>query len=47
MVVEIVDGTAALERFLDSAAPMLEGHPVLVTLEHAHVVHYRGGESRR
>jgi len=43
VVIEIVDREEALENFLDGAAHMLEGHPVLVTLERAHVVHYRGG----
>jgi PII-like signaling protein len=44
VVVEIVDAPDALERFLETIAPMLAGHAVRVTLERAHVVHYRGGE---
>jgi len=43
IVIEIVDSQEAIDRFLDGAASMLEDHPVLVTLERAHVVHYRGG----
>ena len=43
VVVEIVDGEEALERFLAAIAPMLSGHPVRMTLERARVVHYRGG----
>jgi PII-like signaling protein len=44
MVLEFVDREEVLQRFLADVAPMLEGHGVLVTLERAHVVHYRGGE---
>ena len=43
VVLEIVDRAESIDQFLDRAAPMLEDHPVLVTLERAHVVHYRGG----
>ncbi len=43
VVVEIVDTDEAVRAFLERAAPMLEGRPVRVTLERAHVVHYRGG----
>lgn len=43
VVVEIVDAEEALQRFLDAAAPMLEDHAVIVTLERAHVVRYRAG----
>lgn len=46
VVVEIVDREEALNQFLDAAAPMLEDHPVIVTLERAHVVHYRSGSKR-
>ena len=44
VVVEIVDREEALDRFLAAVEPMLAAHPMLVTLERAHVVHYRGGE---
>ena len=44
VVVEIVDREEALLGFLAAVEPMLAGHPVFVTLERAHVVHYRGGE---
>ncbi len=44
VVVEIVDCEEALLGFLAAVEPMLAGHRVLVTLERAHVVHYRGGE---
>lgn len=44
VVVEVVDEGSKLERFLELVAPMITGHHVLVTLERAHVVHYRGGE---
>lgn len=44
VVVEIVDEELKLQRFLELVEPMLTGHHVLVTLERAHVVHYRGGE---
>jgi len=47
VVVEIVDEEVKLCRFLETVAPMLAGHHVLVTLERAHVVHYRGGEKGR
>jgi PII-like signaling protein len=43
VVVEIVDREEALRSFLDEVEPMLAGKPALVTLERAHVVHYRGG----
>ncbi|HEY6194027.1 MAG TPA: DUF190 domain-containing protein [Candidatus Eisenbacteria bacterium] len=46
VVVEIVDGEEKLLQFLATAEPMITGHRVLVTLERAHVVHYRGGEKR-
>jgi len=44
VVVEIVDQEEKLLRFLEMVEPMITGHHVLVTLERAHVVHYRGGE---
>jgi hypothetical protein len=44
VVVEIVDEDAKLQRFLELVEPMVTGQHVLVTLERAHVVHYRGGE---
>ena len=44
VVVEIVDEESKLQRFLELAEPMITGHHVLVTLERAHVVHYRGGK---
>jgi PII-like signaling protein len=44
VVVEFVDRPESLDRFLEGVAPMLEGQPVIITLERAHVVHYRGGE---
>jgi hypothetical protein len=44
VVVEIVDEEEKLQRFLETVEPMITGHHVLVTLERAHVVHYRGGE---
>jgi len=47
VVVEIVDEEAKLHRFLETVEPMLTGHHVLVTLERAHVAHYRGGEKER
>ena len=47
VVVEIVDREDALQRFLAQVEPMLVGHQVMVTLERAHVVHYRGGETKR
>ena len=43
VVVEMVDREEHLERFLAAVEPMLAGHAVRVTLERAHVVHYRGG----
>jgi len=46
VVVEIVDAEEALQRFLATIAPMLAGHAVRVTLERAHVVHYRGGDEK-
>ena len=46
VVLEIVDSEEALDRFLEAAAPMLEGHPAIITLERAHVVHYRSGGPR-
>ena len=42
VVVEIVDQDSKLERFLTTVEPMLAGHPVLITLERAHVVRYGG-----
>jgi PII-like signaling protein len=44
VAVEIVDREESLLAFLATVEPMLAGHPVLVTLERAHVVHYRGGD---
>jgi PII-like signaling protein len=44
VVVEIVDEDAKLQRFLTLVEPMLAGHHVLVTMERAHIVQYRGGE---
>ncbi|MGE5177892.1 MAG: DUF190 domain-containing protein [Bacteroidota bacterium] len=44
VVVELVDRPDLLERFLADAASMLHGQPVIVTLERARVVRYRGGE---
>jgi len=41
VVVEIVDEESRLRGFLAALEPMLAGHPVLVTLELAEVVHYR------
>ncbi len=41
VVVEIVDREPALLRFLAAIEPMLGGHAVRVTMERAHVVHYR------
>ena len=35
------------EQFLDRIEPMLEGQPVVVTLERAHVIQYRRGEDAR
>ena len=46
VVVEIVDGEEALLRFLTTIEPMIVGHAVRVTMERAHVVHYRGGDKR-
>jgi PII-like signaling protein len=46
VVVEIVDERVKLERFLEAVEPMIANHPVLITLERAHVVHYRGGEGK-
>ena len=43
VVIEIVDQTSAIDRFLAEAEPMLRDHAVLVTKERAHVVHYGGG----
>jgi hypothetical protein len=43
VVLEIVEREEALDRFLAVIEPMLEGHPAIVTLERARVVHYRGG----
>jgi PII-like signaling protein len=43
MIVEIVDQEETLQRFLIGIESMLEGHAVRITLERAHVVHYRGG----
>lgn len=44
VVVEIVDEEEKLLRFLELVEPMITDHHTLVTLERAHVVHYRGGE---
>jgi PII-like signaling protein len=44
LVVEIVDEEPKLQRFLERVEAMVTGHHVLVTLERANVVHYRGGE---
>ena len=44
VVVEFVDSPETLDRFLEGVAPMLEGQPVIITLERAHVVHYRSRE---
>ena len=44
VVVEVVDQEEKLLRFLEKVELMITGHRVLVTLERAHVVHYRGGE---
>ena len=44
VVVEIVDGGDALQRFLATIEPMVAGHAVRVTMERARVVHYRGGD---
>lgn len=46
VVVEIVDREEVLQQFLDHAAPMLENQHVIVTLERAHVIHYRSGEHK-
>ena len=46
VILEFVDSEEALERFLESIGPMLEGQPVLVTLERAYVAHYRSGRGR-
>jgi len=43
VVVEIVDGDEALCAYLEAVRPLLDGQHALVTLERAHVVHYRGG----
>lgn len=43
VVIEIVDGEAALLEFLEVVEPMLAGRSVLVTLERAQVVRYRSG----
>ena len=44
MVVEFVDEAEKLDNFLGVVEPMLQGQAVIVTLERAHVVHYRGGD---
>jgi uncharacterized protein len=44
VILEFVDQEPALTRFMELVEPMLAGHPVMVTLERAHVVHYRGGD---
>ena len=46
VVVEIVDEEERLQNYLRLVEPMLAGHSVLVTLERAQVVHYRGRESK-
>ena len=43
VILEIVDEDEKLQRFLETVAPMLAGQRVLVTLERAQVVQYRGG----
>jgi uncharacterized protein len=47
VVVEIVDTEGHLEGFLVAIGPMLAGQTVRVTLERAHVIHYRGGREGR
>ena len=42
VVIEIVDSEDKLRRFLSAIEPMLLGHSVLVTLERANVIRYRG-----
>jgi PII-like signaling protein len=44
VVVEIVDSEDVLMKFLATIEPMLAGHAIRVTMERAHVVHYRGGD---
>lgn len=44
VVVEVVDQEEKLLHFLETAGPMITGHHVLLTLERARVVHYRGGD---
>jgi len=44
VVVEIVDREEALRELLAAIEPMLAGHAARITMERAHVVHYRGGE---
>jgi uncharacterized protein len=44
VVIEMVDSAEKLEGFLEEAREMLLGKPVLVTMERAHVIHYRAGE---
>lgn len=46
VVVEIVDGAEVLDRFLDRVLPMVEGKPVIVTLERARVAPHRSPEGR-
>ena len=43
VIVEIVDSTEKLNRFLEEVEEMLVGKPVLVTTERARVIHYRAG----
>jgi PII-like signaling protein len=45
VIVEIVDSEPAVEGFIGMLEPMLRGHAVRITLERAHVVHYRSGEA--
>ena len=44
VVLEIVDEEQKLHEFLELVSNMIAGHHVLVTLERARVVHYRGGK---
>jgi PII-like signaling protein len=40
VIVEIVDDSAALERFLDGVEALLRGQPVMITMERARVARY-------
>lgn len=42
VIVEIVDDSAALDRFLDGVEPLLRDQPAIVTLERARVLRYGG-----